>query len=123
MNKEQELSNLKKQQKLNNRHQFQDISKQRLKNIIKKKITTTFISALDEFERTFGQKLWGHNLPETELTDEQKENKLKWENVRKNILNRGNNQYRALMSEIELYEIEFCGYEYEMSCNRRNNCE
>lgn len=117
MNKETELANLKRKQKLLSKDKYPDSSKNRLKKIVRTKITTTFINAISEFEKTFGI-MWGYGIEENKLTNEQKENRKKWETVRKNILNRGNNQARALMSEIELYDIEFRGY--EMTFKRRD---
>lgn len=88
-------------------------SKNRLKNITNKKFRTCFISPLSEFELAFGE-IWGHGLSEEELTSEQKVNRQKWEQIRQNILNKGNTQRRALLQEIELYDINFNGYHMEI---------
>lgn len=108
--KEIQLSELRKKQKQQSQGRIQYDSSQRLKKIIAKKVTTTFISALSEFETSFGQQLWGHGLPEEDMTSTQRANKEKWEQVRTNILNKGNTQVRALTAEMDLHTVEFCGY-------------
>lgn len=81
-------------------------SKDRLDKSIEKKFRTTFIGALSAFEDAFGE-VWGHRLPEHELTDEQYRRRRLWEQVRTTVLNNGNNQLRAAQSEIAEYTIEW----------------
>ena len=108
--KENELIILQKRQREAYRERLVQDSRDHLKKIARKKFRTCFIFALVEFENTFGLNLWGHNLPEDELTPEQKANRIRWEQVRKNILDKGNTQSRALEKEIDLYRVEFEGY-------------
>lgn len=108
--KEEELAALRRRYKEINKGRIAKDSRDRLKKIANKKFRTCFIAALAEFENTFGLELWGHNLPEEELTSEQKANKIRWEQVRKNILDKGNTQARALGMEIDLHKVEFEGY-------------
>lgn len=108
--KEEELAELRRKQKEAYRGRIIQDSRDRLKRIAHKKFRTCFISALAEFENTFGFELWGHNLPEDKLTPQQKANKIRWEQIRKNILDKGNTQSRALGMEIDLHRVEFEGY-------------
>jgi len=85
-------------------------NKDRFKNICRKKFQTCFIFPIAEFEETFGKELWGNGLQDNELTEKQKLNKIKWDRLRKNVLDKGNSQLRAFISEIELYLIEYIGY-------------
>lgn len=78
--------------------------KERLKRSISTKMRTAFIGALSQFEQFFGT-IWGHNKPEEILTINQLEMKKRWEQVRNNILNNGNNQLRAAEAELETYDI------------------
>ena len=87
-------------------------SKKRLKNITDKKFNTCFIFPLSEFETVFGS-MWGHGLSEEELTPEQKMHRAKWDQVRMNILNKGNSQRRALQAEIDLYDVKLNRYHME----------
>lgn len=109
--KEEDLLDLRKQQQKLYRGRIAEDSRKRLKKIAHKKFRTCFISALVEFENTFGLELWGHNLPEEKLTPEQKANRIRWEQIRKNILDKGNTQSRALGMEIDLHRVEFEGYQ------------
>ena len=84
--------------------------KERFKKIAKKKFTTCFIFAISEFEKVWGQELWGHGLPEDQLDDKQKANKKRWEQVRRDILDKGNSQLRGFESEIDVHNLEFKGY-------------
>lgn len=108
--KEEELAALRRTQKEAQRGRIAKDSQERLKKISHKKFRTCFISALAEFENTFGFDLWGHNLPEDQITKEQKANRILWDQVRKNILDKGNAQSRALGMEIDLHRVEFEGY-------------
>ncbi len=108
--KEEELAALRRIRKDEHRGRIADDSKNRLKKISHNKFRTCFIFALAEFENTFGLELWGHNLPEEQITPEQRANRIRWEQVRKNILDKGNVQSRALGMEIDLHHVEFEGY-------------
>jgi hypothetical protein len=108
--KEEELAKLRHHRKNAHRGRIAKDSRDRLKRIAHKKFRTCFISALAEFEDTFGPCLWGHNLPDEHLTPEQRVNRISWEKVRKNILDKGNAQSRALGMEIDLHSVEFEGY-------------
>jgi hypothetical protein len=108
--KEEELAALRRKHQKSHRGRIAQDSQDRLKKIAYKKFRTCFIFALAEFENIFGLELWGHNLPESKLTPEQKANKIRWEQVRKNILDKGNTQSRALNMEIDLHRVEFEGY-------------
>lgn len=109
-NKEEELAALQKLHKQETRGRISKDSRDRLKKIANSKFRTCYISALAEFENIFGFELWGHSLPEDQLTPEQKANKIRWEQVRKNILDKGNAQARALGMEIDLHKVDFEGY-------------
>jgi len=84
----------------------------RLKYIVDKKIKTCFIFPIAQFESMFGD-LWGHGLEDGELTSEQKMILKKWEEVRLQILNKGNVLRRALLKELDLHEVKFMGYHTE----------
>jgi len=79
-------------------------AKERLMNLIQKRFKTTFVGAISAFEEAFGEK-WGDRLPESELNDEEYHNRKIWENVRNDIFNKGNNQMRAALSELEEYTV------------------
>jgi hypothetical protein len=70
------------------------------KQIIKKRIQTTMIGALYEFEENFGY-LWGLDKEESQLTEKELRFRDQWEDARNNILNKGNNQLRQCLSELE----------------------
>lgn len=108
--KEQELAELHKRQRKQHVGRIAQDSQERLKRIACKKFRTCFISALAEFEETFGEALWGHNLPDDQVTEEQQANHTRWEQVRKHILDKGNAQSRALGMEIDLHRVQFEGY-------------
>lgn len=107
------LADLRKKQLTDSRIDRDIRNKDRFRSICKKKFQTCFVFPIAEFENVFGQKLMGIGLPESELTDEQKENMAKWNQLRKSILDNGNNQLRATLREIELYDISYIGYRCE----------
>ncbi len=108
--KEEELARIRQTHKKLHLGRVARDSRDRLKKIAQKKFRTCFISSLSEFEDAFGSVVWGNNLPENQLTPKQKINKIIWEKVRKNILDKGNTQSRALGMEIDLHKVEFEGY-------------
>ena len=86
-----------------------EVSKERLLKISKKKIQTTMIGALSTVEKYFGF-LWGHESPNA-LTPEQEHMKELYDQVRSEILDRGNNQGRNLETEFMNYEINYLKYQ------------
>ncbi len=119
-NKEIELAQLRQQHQVNHIGRISSDSKKRLQRIAAKKFRTCFIAALAEFEKVFGMTLWGHQLPEDELTSTQKANSLRWELVRKTILDKGNAQLRALEAEIDLHKVDFEGYSIQFTGRQKD---
>ena len=78
-------------------------SKTRLKKEIKKRIQTTMIGSLSSVEKYFGF-LWGENS-DKELTKEQMHMREVFEEMRTEILDKGNSQIRNSDSEIENYDV------------------
>ena len=124
MGKLNELNSIRKDEKQLSKKSMEKSSQKRLKKILGKKLQTSFIFPLSEFENAFGKKLWGHGLEEDELTQEQKENRDKWLTIRKNVLDKGNAQIRACGNEIDLYDINFVGYFVNFSGDKdaKGNC-
>lgn len=106
--------------KRSNDERFLSHSKETLKRHINTKFLTTTIGALAKFETIFGH-LWGHGLPDNRLTPDQAKNKQLWEIVRTEILNLGNNQLRAAMSELEQYTIRYNKMKYEFVIQKDTN--
>jgi len=87
---------------------YKETSKDRLYKISKKKIETTMIGALSSIEKHFGF-LWGHEAQE-DLSPEEQHIKSIYDEVRSEILDKGNNQIRNLESEISQYEVKWLRY-------------
>ena len=87
--------------------------------IITKRLQTTMIGALYEFEKSFGY-LWGYNKDENEpLTDRENDFFDLWEETRNKILNNGNNQLRKAISELKKHQN--CCYKYQYRMKGNNN--
>lgn len=89
--------------------ELEDKYKERLKKIIAKKIETTMIYPLSQFELAFGE-LWGNGLPEDKLMDDERIMRKKWEEVRQRILDCGNRQARNAKAEIEMHDVHWNRY-------------
>jgi len=113
--KEEQLIAIRRQQKIDLETKIAYDSRERLKRTTAKKFKTSFIFPISEFETAFGLELWGHGLPEDQITPMQKANRERWQQVRTNILNNGNNQSRALESEIDLHDVRFVGYQLDLT--------
>jgi len=101
---------------------YNDFSKKRLLNNLKKKFNTTIIGSLAVFEEIFGH-LWGHGLPYDQLTDEQKELHQAWKQARTRILDSGNSNLRAAQSELAQYSFHWNRYvtHFELKGNQEND--
>ena len=94
--------------KTSKEERYKEVSKDRLLQISQKKVQTTMIGALSTIEKNFGF-LWGYENSE-ELTPEQEHMKELFDEVRAEILDRGNNQIRNLEAEFANYEINWLRY-------------
>jgi hypothetical protein len=92
---------------------YNESSRQRLLKIMEKKFQTSFIGSLSQYEQFFGH-LWGHRADESTLTPEQLEMRHRWNEVRTNILNNGNNQIRAMQNEVSQYTITWNRYQMNL---------
>lgn len=91
-----------------------ELYKKRFRLLMSTRFRTCFIFALAEFENVFGKDLWGCGLPDEDLTHEQLVSKKKWNQVRKNILDKGNAQLRAMDTEIGLHSFDFIGHKINL---------
>jgi hypothetical protein len=82
-----------------------ELSRDKLLGAAKKKVQTTMIGSLSSVEAHFGF-LWESENP----TPEQKELKNIFEDLRSEILDRGNTQIRNLENEFSNYEISWKKY-------------
>jgi hypothetical protein len=88
---------------------YKNFSKSRLLNNISKKFNTTTIGSLAIIEDNFGF-LWGHGLSYNELSEDQKDWREAWGEVRTKILDLGNSNLRASQSEIGQYTLTWNRY-------------
>ena len=91
------------------------------KLILTKRFQTTMIGALFEFEKTFGY-LWGHEKEDHELTDNELDFLDRWDAVRNQILNNGNNQLRKAISDLSKNNGDI-KYNYRLYNNKREDNE
>ena len=87
---------------------YKDSSRDRLSKIAKKKIETTMIGALSSIEKNLGF-LWGHE-EQRDLTPEEQHVKNIYDQIRSEILDKGNNQIRNLEAELAQYEVTWLRY-------------
>ena len=83
------------------------------------KIRTGFIGAISEIEQSFGL-LWGHDKPDSQLTENERKWLKLWKRVRGRILGNGNDQIRKLEKELDRYEIKYKGYNYQLPVRRND---
>jgi len=101
---------IRKQEIINER------SKTRLKKEVKKRIQTTMIGSLSSVEKFFGF-LWGEGSNQ-EPTKEQIRMRDVFEEMRTEILDKGNTQLRNVDSEIENYEVSWNKYHINLPLKR-----
>ena len=88
------------------------VTKQKLVESMKKRIQTTMIGALASIEEHFGN-LWGHDT-EGALTQKQENMKELYNELRSEILDKGNVQIRNMETEINGYEVSSIRYQYNL---------
>ena len=91
-------------------------SKNRLKKEAKKKIQTTMIGAISSIEKYFGF-LWGEES-EQELTKNEEYMRDVFEELRTEILDKGNSQIRSMDGEIENYQVTWEKYHINIPIRR-----
>lgn len=78
-------------------------AKDQLRHLVKKRIDTTMIGSLASIEKYLGF-LWGHNS-DGDLTPEQERLADLYEDLRSEILDKGNNQIRNFDTDFETFEV------------------
>jgi hypothetical protein len=91
-------------------------SKNKLKKEAKKKIQTTMIGAISSIEKYFGF-LWGEES-EGELTKNEAYMRDVFEELRTEILDKGNSQIRSMEGEIENYQVTWEKYHINIPIRR-----
>lgn len=94
---------------------YKERSKERLTKIAVSKVRTTMIGAIASVEKHFGY-LWGHD--ELSHSKAQAELKQVFENLRAEILDKGNSQSRNLETEISEYDVEWKRYHIDIPMQR-----
>lgn len=86
--------------------------KNKLKREIISRIKTVMIGAVASIENHLGE-LWGFK-EKRQLTRVEEELVDKFTALRKEILDRGNNEIRAITNTLETYDIDYVGYVLEL---------
>lgn len=90
------------------------------KDLLRKRFQTTMIGALFEFEKMFGY-LWGQNKNPDFLSESEEDFRDRWDTVRNQILNNGNNQLRKCLSDLEQSQSVQNKYHYKFYKKDRGN--
>ena len=104
-----EFQHSKDKRRSDSGEKYQESSKRRLSNIIKKKFNTTIIGSLAAFEDQFGD-LWGHGLPISDLDEDQRYWRDAWMDTRSKVLDNGNSNLRAAQNEVAQYTFSWNRY-------------
>jgi len=94
-------------------------SRDRLSKIIRKKIETTMIGALSSLEEHLGF-LWS-NADGSPLSEEQTLMRDVYQEIRSEILDKGNNQARNVDAELSHYDIEWLKYSMEIPVVKKDS--
>jgi len=97
---------------MNKENLYREKSKDRLNKNCKKKVQTTMIGALSSIEEHFGF-LWGHESDEP-LSEDQEKMRLVYEELRSDVLDKGNTQIRNIDAEFTQYDITWNRYQYQI---------
>lgn len=78
----------------------------KLLNQIMSRMKTTFIGNLSDIEKELGF-LWGHGKTYNELNEDERYFRSIWLDLRKKILDRGNDEIDKLKQEYDLYDVQY----------------
>ena len=102
-----DLINQTRDVKVNKEKKYKEDSRNRLLKISAQKIQTTMIGALSSIENHFGF-LWNHDDGDENLSSESQHMKQLYEDVRSEILDKGNHQARNIDVELlEGYQLKY----------------
>jgi len=99
------VTQVRQSERVAQQQRYQESSRDRLLKLVQKKMRTSFIGALAKMEEFIGEKLWGHGKSRQECTEDELYWRDIWDECRTEILNNGNNQLRAVESEIAQYTM------------------
>lgn len=92
--------------------------KERLIDDIEKRLKTVMIGSISRFENTFGY-LWNHGSEVD--TDQQDFFRRKWDDLRNDLLNHGNNQIRLTVDAVyDFFEQKENKYKYTYNFSVNN---
>lgn len=103
---------------MNKEELTKQVAKQKLIESTKRKMQTTMIGALASVEKYFGD-IWGHNL-EGGLTPKQEKMKEVYNQLRSEILDKGNVQIRNMEMELIDYEVTPIKYHYNLPIRKQS---
>lgn len=101
-----ELFAKKRELEKQNEEKRKEASRTRLIKDVSKRMNTCFIGALDAIEKNMGF-LWEGDYCEQEA---QEEMRRIFQNVRKEILDNGNNQIREFKGDLLNYDVKYNGF-------------
>ena len=93
------------ERKRKNEENISQYAKNKIKKTVEISIQTAAVGALSDFENTFGY-LWKHGKPYKDLTNEEKNIRDKWLDVRDSILERANNGKMISIKDINRCEFK-----------------
>lgn len=100
---------------------YKEQSRLRLLDNVKTKLKTSFIGAISAIEASPFGELCGHGKNIDDLTEDELGWREAWDAVRIRILDNGNNQIRAIISELEHYTV--CWNKFHVDFKIRSNHE
>jgi len=113
MDKHSQMKQKFDQAKARNAERSKIFSKKKLIDAISKKMRTTMVGAVAACEDYMGH-LWGHGKDNSQLSVAEREWRLTWEELRAAILDKGNNQLRNAIEEINRYSFEYQKYHTDL---------
>lgn len=108
-----------KRERNRNEQLTRNYEKRRLKEKIATHIKTTMIGALSSFEDYFGD-MWAGEKEYEDLTEQEKEINDLWEEVRTEILDKGNHQIRLALEELDRHDISVQRHHLDLVVKNRS---
>ena len=99
------LTKFTQQRKLYDKESSKESARNRLKTMLKKKMTTILVGCVARIEEEMGN-LWAHGVYSQDKTDAELDLTVVWKMCRDKMFDLGNAQIRAMEKELNGYAVE-----------------
>lgn len=107
--KEDRLKKFNEQRRVYDKEGAREALKNKLKQSLKKKMTTILVGCVEAVEKKLGN-VWGHGKYRDEKNDDELDFTVEWQRCRDLMFDLGNAQIRYMEKELDQYDVDVIKY-------------